>query len=242
MRQRLPFIALAVAAAVSMAGCGSSGSNYKPTPIKPVEEVSLKTGEEESLFPIKEGNQWTYVGQTVTRVGGRQAATDFEMVFKVVKVTAKGNGQVANIEVTTNLPNSKVDYQQWEVNDKGIYQLSVGNPPVPFSPPQPIALFPMEADRTFAWKGGGMTPGGKSGQSNLTGKILAPQEVDTASERYSAYGVESKGTFTVDKANGRVASFAFWTPGVGLVRYKQEIVVGENLAVQTLRLKAKTLR
>lgn len=240
MRHRLPLFAIAAAAV--LAGCGSSGSNYKPTPVKPVDEVALKPGDEKSLFPVKEGNQWTYVGQTVTRVGGRQASTDFEMVFKVVKVTPKGNGTVASIEVNTNLPNSKTDYQQWEVNDKGIYQLSVGNPPVPFNPPQPIALFPMEADRNFAWKGGGMTPGGKSGQSSLTSKILAPQEVDTASERYSAYGVETKGTFSVDKANGRVASFAFWTPGVGLVRYKQEIAVGENVAIQMLKLKAKTLR
>jgi len=241
MRQRISLIAFAASAAF-VAGCGSSGSAYKPVPVKPVEPVAVQSVDEKSLFPIKTGNQWTYTGQTITRVSGRQGNTDFEMTFKIVKATPKGNGQVADIEVTTNLPNSKVDHQRWEVNDKGIYQLAVGNPPVPFNPPQPIALFPLETDRKFAWKGLGMTPGGKSGTSNLNGKILAAQEVDGASERFSAIGVETKGTFTVDKANGQVASTAFWSPGVGLVRYRQEIMVGENVAVQTLRLKAKTLR
>lgn len=241
MRQRIQFLAFSAVAAL-VAGCGSSSSGYKPEPVKPVEAIAVKSVDEKTLFPIKVENQWTYTGQTVTRVNGRQANTDFEMTFKIVKATPKGTGQVADIEVTTNIPNSKTDYQKWEVNDKGIYQLAVGNPPVPFNPPQPIALFPLETDRNFAWKGLGMTPGGKSGTSNLSGKILAVQEVDGATERFSAVGVETKGTFTVDKANGRVASTAFWSPGIGLVRYRQEIEVGENVAVQTLRLKAKTLR
>lgn len=241
MRHQLSFIAIAAGSAM-IAGCGSSGSAYKPTPAKPVEAANVKAGDEKLLFPLKEGNQWTYTGQTVTRVQGRQASTDFEMVFKIVKVTPKGSGAVADIEVTTTLPNSKVDHQRWEVNDKGIYQVAVGNPPVAFNPPQPIALFPAEPDRKFAWKGTGVTPGGGNGTANLESKTLAAQEVDGATDRFSALGVETKGTFQVGKAKGQVASMAFWSPNVGLVRYRQEIMVGENVAVQTLRLKAKTLR
>lgn len=236
------FVLLPAAAGIALAGCGSAESEYKPTPSKPVEVVEVQPGEERSLFPLKEGNQWTYTGQTASRVQGRPSTTDFEMVFKVVKVVPRGNGSLADIEVSTNLPNSKVDYQRWEVNDKGIYQVTLGNPPVAFSPAQPIVLFPLTADRTFVWKGRGMTPAGQPGTSTLDGTILAPQVVDTANERVSAYGVESKGTFQAGDAKGQVESISYWTPGVGLVRYQQRIAVGQNAAVQTLRLKTKTLR
>jgi hypothetical protein len=71
---------------------------------------------------------------------------------------------------------------------------------------------------------------------------LAPQLVDAETGRYSAIPVETRGTFATSDAKGLVASTAYWSPGVGLVRFRQEIAINQVIAIQTLRLKAKAIR
>lgn len=243
MRQSyISICSTALAAALLAAGCGSSQGKYQPQPLKPLPPAAVKPGEEANLFPLKVGNQWTYSVESVTRIGAQTGTGRTEMVFKVLAVTPGANGSVAKIEVKTTTPDAKPDIQSWAVNKSGIYQLAVGTPPIPFSPMQPVVMFPVETGRKFSWKGTGLTAGGKLGTSTVDSKVLPQQEVDGDGARYTAIGVDSRGTFSVGTAKGQMASLAFWTPNVGLVRYRHEVAFGNRVEVLTLKLKAKTVR
>src|SRR5688500_17196800 len=236
------FCLTAFAASLLAAGCGSSQGKYQPQPQKPLPPATVKPGDEASLFPLKVGNQWTYSVESITRIGNQSGTGRTEMVFKVLEVTPSANGSVAKIEVKTTTPDAKPDIQMWEVNKNGIYQRSVGTPPIPFTPMQPVVTFPVETGRQFSWKGTGLTAGGKLGTSTVDSKVLHQQEVDGDGGRYTAIGVESRGTFSVGEAKGQMASLAFWSPGNGLVRYRHEVAYGNRVEVLTLKLKAKTVR
>ena len=159
-----------------------------------------------------------------------------------MSVTKIPDGVRANVDVTSDIEGSRIDHQIWEVNSKGIYQIAVGNPSITYNPPQPVILFPPTAERRFSWKGTGISPVGKEGSSVLNSVIRAMQSVDASTGQYPAICVETKGTFVSDKTNGVVSSLAYWSPKVGLVRYVQTAIVGNNAVIQTLRLKASTLR
>ena len=223
-------------------GCGSGQGKYQPQPQKPLPPAAVKPGDEASLFPLKTGNQWTYTVESQTRIGNQTGTGRTEMVFKVLEVTPGANGTVAKIEVKTTTRNAKSDSQIWEVNKSGIYQRSVGIPPVPFTPMQPVVMFPVEAGKKFSWKGTGLTAGGKLGASIIECRILPQQEVDGEGARYTAIGVESRGTFTIGKTKGVMGALSYWTPGVGLVRYRHEVGYENRVEVLTLKLKAKTVR
>ncbi len=231
-----------VLAAVLAAGCGSGGSGYKPVPVKPIDSAALSPESEKDLFPFAVGNQWTYEGETQQRIEGRTGTGRIELTFRISKVTPTAGGEIAEVEVTTSTNPNKKDLQRWERNAKGLFQTAVGNPMIPFTPAQPVLMFPVEPNRKFSWKGTGMTPVGKVGTNTLDGEILPVQEVFGVSERFSGIGVSTRGTFASGTSKGLVAASAFFAPKVGLVRYRQEVVIGGNVAVQTLALKAKTVR
>lgn len=231
-------------------GCGSGGSSYEPTPTKPASELTFQPGEELSMFPLAVGNQWTYSAETTQAVQGKGSGSGkFELTLKVVKVTPIEGGNRAEIEVVTtqstqadSKAGSRTDRQVWDVTKKGIYQLSVGTPAVPFEPSQPNLLFPPDADRKFSYKGTGITPAGGKGTIQLDCRILPMQRVDTENESYPAIPVESKGTFQVGNTKGQMASMAYWAPKVGLVRFRQELLGANAMLALTLKLKAKTVR
>lgn len=224
------------------AGCGSGGSSYKPEPVKPVGTASIKPGEEAKLFPWAVGNQWTYACETTQQVQGQTVGGAFDLTFKITAVTPTADGERCEVEITNSTNPKAKDLQRWERNSKGIFQVAVGNPMIAYNPPQPVILFPAETGRKFTWKGSGMTPAAKQGTTTVESEILGPQQVDGATERYSAIAVSTKGTFSYGTSNGQVASTAYWQPGTGLVRYRQEVAIGNGVSLQVLRLKAKTVR
>lgn len=249
MRNRLLTWAACLAASVFVSGCGSGGSDYKPSPAKPPEPLAFQPGDELSMFPLAVGNQWTYTAESTQAVQGRGSGSGkFEMTLKVLKVTPIAGGNRADIEVITSQSTagaetkSNTDRQVWDVTSKGIYQLSVGQPPVPFEPSQPNILFPPDEGREFSYKGTGVTPAGGKGSITIESKILPAQMVDAESDSYSAIPVESKGTFQVGNTKGQMAALAYWSPKVGLVRFRQELSTGNAIATLTLKLKAKTIR
>lgn len=243
MRQSYVSIcSIVLASGLLVAGCGSGQGKYQPQPQKPLPPVAVKPGDEASLFPLKVGNQWTYSVESLTRIGTQTGTGRTEMIFKVLQVTPGANGTIAKIEVKTTSPNAKPDTQIWEVNKSGIYQRSVGNPPIPFVPVQPVVMFPAEAGKKFSWKGTGLTAGGKLGTSTVESKTMPQQEVDGDGARYTAIGVDSRGTFSIGATKGMMASLSFWSPGVGLVRYRHEVAYENRVEVLTLKLKAKTVR
>jgi hypothetical protein len=250
LKRRTSITALLAVTALVAPGCGSGGSNYEPTPAKPAADLTFQPGDELSMFPLAVGNQWTYSAETTQAVQGKGSGTGkFELTLKVIKVTPIEGGNRAEIEVVTTQSTqtdaragSRTDRQVWDVTNKGIYQLSVGQPPVPFEPSQPNLLFPPDAERKFSYKGTGITPAGGKGTIQLDCRILPMQRVDTENESYPAIPVESKGTFQVGKTKGQMASMAYWSPKIGLVRFRQELAGANALLALTLKLKAKTVR
>jgi hypothetical protein len=244
------FLLNAVFFALLVTGCGRGGSDYRPEPKKPAELPTFKPGDELAMFPLAVGNQWVYTAESVRTVAGQGSGTGkTEITFKVLEVNPIAGGRQARIEVTapkaqtpTSAAGLSRDVQIWDVTNKGIYQRSVGETPVQFEPIQPNILFPPDPDRRFAWKGTGATPGGGRGTQNMSSRILPMQFVDTETERYPAIPVEARGTFDSGKAKGQVASITYWSPNVGLVRYRQEVASGNTVIVLTLKLKAKTVR
>lgn len=232
----------AAAALVVVVGCGSGGGGtYQPKQVKAPEKATVVAGQEAKLFPLSKGNSWTYVGEAVQRAGNQTRTAPFEFTLRVANVETDANGnQNADIEVVVE---GRVnERQQWRVNSRGIYQLSAGNDRIPFTPPQPAILFPIDMNRTFEWQGRGMSPAGQVSNFSSSSRVLAPQEVDTDAGRFSAIPVESRGRITQGDQTGQYATTAFWVPNVGLVRFRQEVVIGNTAQIQVLRLKQSVVQ
>lgn len=227
----------AAAAMVVAVGCGSGGGGtYQPKQVKAPEKATVVAGQEAKLFPLRKGNSWTYVGEALQRAGNQTRTAPFEFTLRVANVETDANGNTnADIEVVVD--GKVTERQQWRTNSRGIYQVSAGNERVPFAPPQPAILFPIDMNRTFEWQGRGMSPAGQVSYFSSTSRVLAPQEVDTQAGRYSAIPVESRGQISQGDQSGQYATTAFWSPNVGLVRFRQEVVIGNTAQVQVLRLK-----
>lgn len=240
---------LALACLVLAAGCGPKGDKTGGVgkPSKTVEPAQVKAGEEETLFPLKVGYQWTYKVQMVRRVGDQQQTGSGETTFRVVKADPiPGGGTNAVLEQVDDKSNKVVSRQRWIVNSKGIYQVENGMPMVAYTPMQPAVAFPVTPEAKFEWTGKGTTPAGKSGTNKVNNIVRAPQEIDTDTGPMSAIPVDSQTEFTyVDQGKtlkGRSTSTAYWVPNIGIARYRQEVAVGNAVAIQSLVLKNYVLK
>jgi hypothetical protein len=238
------FVGAGMVAALGLVGCGSksdsTGYTPKPTKAAQLEEIDPNSGKE--LWPMKVGNSWTYDVES-TRTGQAAAKTD-EVTFTVASV----NGDKSVIDVSIN--GEKKSQQCWQISDKGIFQVWTGKPENVFNPPQPLVLFPLEAKKSFDWKGSGPTILGVSGTQSATTEMLGTQLVDTSIGSKSAFSVVSNGTFKATlqgkPVDGRVQSAAFLAPGIGLVRYRQETAfmtpTGPMQTLEVIRLKVHSLK
>lgn len=233
----------ALALGAFLAGCGSGdGGAYKPKAVEkaaPVPEVAA--GQETNLMPFAEGNEWVYESSIVLQQGGQQATNETDVTFRVVRATPGANGTDAVLEIKSQ--EGQPERQTWRINPKGLYQVAAGaGNPLPFDPPQPAATFPLEKGREIKWTGVGLLPGGGRGQSTLTQRVLATQEIDTAMGRMMAIPVETRQNWGSGQTAGQSASTVWWVPGTGIVRFRQEIATPAASAVQVLRLKSKSLK
>lgn len=236
--------AVLMAVAFGVAGCGSKGSDYQPKPVKKIEPATLKPGEEHLVMPFVEGNQWTYdfEAQAVSPQGQRTNRRG-TIVYSVasVKPNAAGDGKIATIHVKSEGGTEVGDVQVWEVNKKGLFQKSITKNNVPFEPMLPAIVFPAETGKTFNWSGNGFMGQGRTGKSTNKNTILGPQEVDTGEGRMSAIAVESETTYA-DPKQGRARSMVFFTPGIGIVRYRQSSDSPNGRLDQVLILKRKVVK
>ncbi|HZH98055.1 MAG TPA: hypothetical protein VEX38_03715 [Fimbriimonadaceae bacterium] len=210
---------------VLLAGCGDKKAVYTPKPVQEAPPAQVKEGEEATLFPFKEGNTWTYRVQVVAGVAGRQLPPDErEVTMKVSKVETTPDGVRAHLDIIQK--DEVRDRQVWATNKLGIYQVAIGkDKPVYTAPPQPVILFPIKEDDTFNWKGWGMSALGKPADTEASSKILGPQEVDTLMGSMNAIAVESDSKVKSGTESADVRSTYYWTPKVGLVRYRQEMLI-----------------
>lgn len=230
----IPILAL-----MGVAGCGKGGgSAYQPKPVPKVEAIAPKEGIDQNLIPLDEGNQWTYTEQVVRVMGTQRQQASVEQIFRVTKSTRTPEGVKATIELSAN--GKLTDRQVWLANDKGLYMLSQGLNDKPFTPPQPVILYPVEAGKSFKWQGSSIGPDGKTSTSTIESNILGNQEVDTETSHVSAIAIESKISF--DKKDQSESSTMWVQPGTGIVRLVQQVVAGKVGGQITLKLKSYSLK
>lgn len=233
---------LVAAAAVILTGCGSGdAAKGEQKRAKTIDKAVFKPGDELAMWPMKEGNQWTYTLTSVAPRDGRQAQTVSELTLRVEKVTPKADGVTAVLAVLDR-DGARTETQVWDVDKQGIYQIRAGAKQVPFEPRQPALLYPPDPGKIFKWKGTGLLPVGSTGASESASKVLDAQEVDIEQGRVSAFPVETAVSFTLNRVKGISISTAYWKPGVGLVRYRQEIAVGNANLGQLMILKAYVVK
>lgn len=236
------FAALAAALGLVAAGCGNKAEGYKPVPLQKVELVSIQPGQEMSLFPLAEGNQWVYTVEAAVQ-GPRGSGGDRgEVTLRVKTVRNVGDGKQASIDIVRN--EEVQERTEWLVNSKGIYQLSSGRAGIKFDPPQLQFAFPYEKGKVFKWLGNGALPNGGQGKVDIVSRTIGPEECDTDMGRFSTIAVQSNYRWRDAKGmDFRMVGNSWWRPGVGLIRIRQEMVSPDGTtAVQLLRLKSSTLK
>lgn len=217
-------------------GSGGGENSYKPTPPPKIEPVSVKAGEEKSLFPIAVGNSWTYKASTSVRTKQGQRSGDRDATFTVSKIEDVPGGKRATLDLLVD--GKAVDKQVWVVTDKSISQVSVGaTKPRIFSTPIPAITFPVEVGAKFSWKGGD----GKA-QMAYNNEIMGAQEIDTDFKRLSAIAVDSKGT-SVSGGNTEKTDRTIWfAPGIGIVRIRESTSSKAGASELLLSLKSHTVK
>ncbi len=214
-----------------LAGCGSGGG-YTPKPTKKIADVSVKAGDEASLLPLKVGNQWVYV------IESSQGTS--ELTLKVTDIAQEGGATVATM--TTAVSGGKGSITKWRMDRTGIYQVSDGADRV-FDPPALLIAFPLELNTEIKGSTTGPQPfGNTSGAMQTSVKYVGTHQVDIVGDRISALAVESVTTW--QSANGLAVSrgMTWWTPGIGFVRQRQEVGVGQNRAVVIMKLKSHSFK
>lgn len=234
-----------------LAGCNQNqASGYVPEEIKIVNAAQAAKANDLDYFPMARGNQWVYEVSTNVTVGGSPSRSDKqEMTFRCTNVYTQGDRTYGTLEaVAKGMVNER---QQWILEKgKGLFQVSVGDPPKAFTPPQPAMRFPMKEGTQFKWEGHGFVPDGTSRDAKMDSVVQKNQEVDTDAGRMMATPILS----TISWATGRAAQTTWWAPGVGIARYRQEVVAVRDVmvkgkpvkqqavAVSTMRLVSTTLK
>ena len=224
-----------------LAACTPSGPSGATASAKTLPPAKIESGKEAELMPLAKGNRWTYsYEQTIQNPDSSTRTDQKEMEWTVLDSRPVNGGTRATIEVRSE--GKAVDRQVWHVDKTGIYQVSISKLNVPYEPMLPVLRFPLDANRSFKWKGTGIQPVGVRGSMSLSGQTLDSQEVDTEVGRFSAIPVKTKTEFPVQKLTGVASNTAWFKPGLGLVRYRSEAGVGQLIGVTVLRLKSTNLK
>ena len=234
--------ALMIVVGLALIGCGNSGS---PSTAKAPEVAQVKVTPQNqlSLFPLEVGNTWTYVMEVVAQsaTAPKQSLTA-EIQYKIIKVT-KDSADSAHATLAVMQDGKQQDEQEWGYDSKGLYQLSMKAAKTPFTPKQPVIKFPPKEGGTFKWEGSGLTPIGKPGTMRYAYKNDGNQNVDTEMGQMNALFMQTGGSFKATGGiQGQLIVNSWFSPGVGLVRYRQVVYVkGANSSI-TLRLKSYTVK
>lgn len=236
-----PFLVILVFAPFII-GCGKPDQKLVPKSV--AQTVTISEQNQRSLFPFAEGNSWIYLLEIVRQSPNQpRQSTNEEIEYKVTKVVKESDDMVrATISV---IQNGKVmDVQGWSCDKNGIFQNSMKPQPVAYSPKQPVILFPAKTIGEFNWEGSGLTPIGKPGTMKYKYKNDGIQQnVDTEQGSMSALFMQTEGSFkTSDGIDGKLIVNSWFTPGVGLIRFRQVVQVKTVTSSITLRLKSYNVK
>ena len=227
-----------------LVGCGTSSAPTSPNTASNTKagKSSGSYDDPKSLFPMHEGNSWQYSIEVETQLVNRpKSVATAEMEYRISKVIKDGASTRAIVSVFQD--GRKKDEQEWESDDKGIFMLSSKPSRIPFTPKQPIVLFPLTNSKEIKWEGNGNTPFGIQGHMNLVYKNDGVQDVDTDMGSMNAAYIQSSGPFTTkDGKKGFVGVNSWFSPGVGLVRYRQVLATNGGQSGLTIRLKSYTVK
>lgn len=238
---------LALASLFVAVGCGKKdsgpASNYKPVAPPKVEAYSLAEGQEATLFPFTEGNQWVYTVEAQAQdASGREMNANTDLTFKMVKVTKNADGSTDG-EIDVYRDDKVFDKQVWRIDAKGLYQVAIGLPPnvKKFTPPQPVITFPAKPGSKFTWTGIGPVSGAE-GPSSLDGEINEPEEVSTGMGEKSALAIKQTQKWKANGKDNQIITSSYWVPKLGLVRMWQEVQGTEAIGATKIVLKSATLK
>jgi hypothetical protein len=224
---------------IAIAGCGDRNGGYTAQPAPPAQPIEQAAAAPGDLMPLREGNRWVFAVESEQAVPGQMPRSErYELVYTVRSVQERDGGRVATIVVAgEGRPEHE---QEWIANERGIYQISISQNGTrrAYDPPMPLVVQPVEAGRDWTWTGTGLNPAGTVGRMSVKARVLPSQEVDSDAGRFEAVPVESNTTFTVQTTEARAESTVWLRPGVGIVRYRQDIGVGEARAAMVLKLQS----
>lgn len=230
---------LAVAAIAGCKGGDASAGGGGKTPVKsaePIAAIDLKPGEEATIFPVAEGNQWTY--KVEEAIGSKTGVNrgSAEATFKITKVTDSPEGKDVEIEVSAG---GKVTNKQiWRITKDGISSVASGVKLDKLTPPQTIVKFPIKDGDKYSWSGTGIVAGKPAKmKSNYT--VKGSRVVDTEMGQVQALLIESDTTIEIDAKNKGASRLATWyKPGTGLVRIQESTQFPSFGRQALLRLKS----
>lgn len=231
-----------VCLSAAVLGCNKGGgesktsvrenSEYKPVPVERLDSVPYKPGEEELLFPMKVGNAWTYeVEENIRRLNApAPVTTRSELILRCTNVVRIGDKVKGTIE---SVYQGRVNERQvWTMDKSGLYQTSVGDPAIPYTPPMPAFRSPLTKGAVVEHKGRGFVADGSV--TDFTGSTIidGPAEADTGIGRVNAMAVRND----MKWAKGVSASTTWYAPKIGIVRWRQEVSANGVVAIQVMRL------
>jgi hypothetical protein len=238
----MKILPLAVLPVLTLVCC--SKPEPKPAAKSETLETLINATNEKSLFPFAVGNSWNYALEITAEAADRpKRSMAGEIQYKVTKVV-KESGDSVRATIAVLQDGVQKDEQDWSCDNKGIFQVSMKSSKVPFVSKQPVIRFPVKAQDAFRWEGSGITPVGKPGTMKYAFKNDGFQEnVDTEMGSMGAVFMQSAGTFKAnDGTDGQLVVNSWFSPGVGLIRYRQVVgVKGVNSSI-TLRLKSYNVK
>ena len=191
-------------------------------------------------MPTVQGCSWTYSAEIQRQVAGQPPQTSTaDVTYKIDAVKKEGDTTRFQLGIYQN--DKKRDEQNWRIDPKGIFQVSIGPKANPFTPPQPVVAFPAKLGVVFDWDGTSSV-GGRRQSSKLKGQITGEQLVDTELGSVMAYLIETGSESTIANGKSVTITSSYMRPGVGIVRYKQESRTAQAATVITLRLKDYTIK
>ena len=233
---------------LGLSGCNKDSSpsgGYVPKKGNSIPEFALAAGQEASIFPFKEGNEWVFeVSSIIENAQGQRKQGGTELTFKCVKVETDAEGAtLAQMDITQEGAEGIQDRQIWKSDKTGVYQVSIGNPKEAaktFSPPQIQVPFPLEVGKKFSWVGSGPVSGGVA-QTTMSGTVTEVQLTDVKAGTFNAMHIEQMSTWKDKDQDGMAKTQAWWVPNVGLIKLMQEIKAGANAGITKIELKSTNL-
>ncbi len=237
--------AIGSAALAVLLGVAACGPSELPAAKPDAAEATDATegGSAHDLFPLAEGNRWTYTIEIEQHFADQAPAISVgTQVWHVAKVTDVDGGKQALIK-ELNEEEKAVGELVFLVTEDAVHLVSAlaNGKRYNLNPPLPIGVWPNEPGKTLTWSGTGISDDPNLElETTITAKGM--MEVDTASGRVEAYRVDISTRPKGGGGNPASDSSYWFAPGKGIVRNVDKLLTQNAFRKTTLKLKGETIR